>query len=79
MAAYYALLQVANLLTFGEERSEGFGQLPKWAANRRAYFERCQVAEGKPKPKYRATPTEIKNLIVRANSPRGTKVLSLIA
>ena len=79
MAAYYALLQVANLLTFGEERSEGFGPLSKWAANRRAYFERCQVAEGKPKPKYRATPTEIKNLIVRANSPRGTKVLPLIA
>jgi hypothetical protein len=79
MVAYYALLQVAIHMTFGEERDQGFGPLTKWAANRRAWFEKKQLKEGKPKPKYRATPTEIKNLIVRATAPRGTKILPLVA
>ena len=79
MAAYYALLVTASRLTFGEERNDGFGLLPKWAACRRAYFERRQLMDGNPKPRYRASPTEIKTLIVRANAPKGVKVLALVA
>ena len=70
---------MATRLTFGEERIEGFGPLPKWVANRRAWFEDNQRKEGKPKPRYRASPTEIKNLHVRAMALKGSRVFRLVA
>ena len=79
MAAYFALLLVANRLILGEERNEGYGPLTKWAANRRKWFEGEQAKDGKPKPRYRASPTELKTLLVTAMARKGAKVLALVA
>ena len=79
MVAFYVLLQVAIRITFCEERTDAFGPLTKWASNKRTRFEKDQVKEGKPKPRYRATPTVIKHLIARALAPKGTKPPRLVA
>jgi hypothetical protein len=66
IAAFYALLVVAVQLTQGEERHEGFGPLPKWTTNRRAFFEKMQLKDGKPAPRYRPSAEDIMALFRRA-------------
>jgi hypothetical protein len=51
MVAYYALRQVAVRISIGEERTDAFGPLTKWASNKRASFAKNQANEGKPKPR----------------------------
>ena len=79
MVSYYALLMIATRLTQGQVRHAGYGPLPKWIATRRAWFERTELAEGKPAPVYRPSPTEIKTLIIRAMLPKGTRIHRLVA
>jgi hypothetical protein len=79
MAAYYALLVIANRIALGEERHPGFGPTPKWIAKRREYLEKEKVDQGKPKPRYRASPTEIKTLITRVLGTKWQPALPLVA
>lgn len=66
-------------MVLGEERNDGFGRPTKWTANRRDWFEREQLSEGKPAPKYRASPTEIKAMLIRALAPKGATIRALVA
>ena len=79
MVAYYALLQIAIRLTQGQERHAGYGPLPKWRAMHRAWFTREQVKDGKPAPRFRPSPTDIKTITIRALVPKGTRIHPLVA
>lgn len=79
MVVYFTLLRIAIRETQGHVRHAGYGPLPKWIAQRRAWFVRIHEEDGDPTPVFRPSPTDVKTLVIRALLPQAARYIRHVA
>jgi hypothetical protein len=72
LAAAYAFLLIAILMTQGQQRTAGFGQLPKWRQNLLKWRTRRAMAKGSTAPVPRPSVADVRNLLRRALASKWT-------
>ena len=72
LAATYAFLLIATLATQGQQRTVGFGQLPKWRQNLLKWRTRRAIAKGTTAPVPRPSVADVKTLLRRALTGKWT-------
>ena len=75
LAAMYALLVIATLITQGQVRTDAFGKSPKWRTNHKDWLARKRISEGKTAPVYRPSVADITGLIRMVLARKGTGLM----